>query len=153
MVAEANRMSPMETGGLLLGYWEAENSSTINVKHIVGPGGKANHELDYFEPDYEFQESELARLYAASGRRLHYLGDWHTHPNSEAYLSLRDKMTIRSIARYADARNPNPLMVVMGHGSPWIPRAWRYPTDHLGRLFFFYRDSCPSRASLQVRVS
>src|SRR3989442_1461190 len=79
MVVEARRRAPNETGGVLLGYW-ADAGRQVVITDAVGPGPQAAHRRTSFEPDHEFQEAEIRRLYRGSGRRLAYLGDWHTHP-------------------------------------------------------------------------
>jgi integrative and conjugative element protein (TIGR02256 family) len=114
IVEEANRQAPLETGGLLLGY---ERDSEIVVTEVIGPGPAAGHGATTFIPDHEHQETELARLYEASGRRHTYLGDWHSHPGGSATLSRTDRRTLRRIARSPQARAPRPLMVVVHGGS------------------------------------
>lgn len=100
---------PCETGGILIGY-RTENEYVVT--QVIGPGANAKHGLMSFEPDQEYHEAEVARLYRESGRVLTYLGDWHTHPNSTAYLSGTDKQTAEKIASHKKARLPCPLMLV-----------------------------------------
>ena len=124
IVEEADARVPDETGGILLGHCGADGDAI--VMHVVGPGPRAVHLPDAFVPDYEYQEDEVARLYAESPRRLDYLGDWHTHPGGGAYLSPRDERALRTIAAYRPARVPRPVMLVLAGGGPrWEPKAWR----------------------------
>jgi integrative and conjugative element protein (TIGR02256 family) len=123
LTEEANRATPAETGGVLLGYI-AELGKEPVVTHSVGPGPNAVHERTRFVPDHDFQLAEIARLYAASGARLQYLGDWHTLPDEAAYLSRKDKATIKQIALCKDARIKTPLMLILGFGPEWKPVAW-----------------------------
>ena len=97
MSAEADRLAPLETGGVLLGYWGGTTAEPV-VTHVLGPGPDAMHSRNQFTPDQEYHIAEIARLYADSGRRLHYLGDWHTHPGGAPALSKRDLKTLRRIA-------------------------------------------------------
>lgn len=115
---ETTRSAPLETGGVLLGWRTTEH---ICVTDIVGPGPGASHARDSFVPDAEWQSEEVARLYAESGRRLAYLGDWHTHPGGTSNPSLRDQQTLSAIARHAPARCPQPIMIILGqhHGDEW----------------------------------
>lgn len=125
MLAEAERMSPLETGGVLVGYWTKPCDEAV-VTHVTGPGPRAVHARHGFLPDDEFQEGEIARAYRESGRLHTYLGDWHTHPGADAYLSGRDKRTLRKVAVYPGARASIPLMAVFGGGPEWTLKVWRY---------------------------
>lgn len=123
MLREAGSRFPMETGGVLLGV---ATSSDVWIDMIIGPGPASQHSATRFVPDADFQQREVARIYEASGRRVEYLGDWHTHPGGSAALSWTDHRTLRRIALDPDARQARPLMLILGHGGPWKPAAWRY---------------------------
>lgn len=125
MVIEANRLFPLETGGCLMGYWEKLYEKVI-ITQIIGPGPNAKHKHHYFEPDHEWQESEIARLYHESGRIYTYLGDWHTHPKGNAKLSWRDCRTLRRIATYPSARSPVPLMAIFISGASQSLNIWKF---------------------------
>lgn len=119
---EADRVFPLETGGILIGCWTSEHSASIE-QHI-GPGPRAIHKRSSFAPDYDYHEAEVARLYEQSLGRLTYLGDWHTHPRGGSYLSPRDRATLRRIAKSREARTPTPLMAIMSGGDPWKFAVW-----------------------------
>lgn len=120
---EAQTHTPLETGGVLLGYW-AESPSQPVVTHAVGPGPNAIHELNRFAPDYHFQETEIARLYNQSDCSLQYLGDWHSHPGAAGYLSEMDVTTLARIASAVRGDAPEALMVILTFGPEWTPVAW-----------------------------
>jgi integrative and conjugative element protein (TIGR02256 family) len=154
MVAEAAQKHPNETGGILMGFVAEtpahsedpllpEPRTTIAVMAVIGPGPRAVHARATFVPDHEFQNAEVARLYATSGCVWTYLGDWHTHPDSSAYLSERDTRTLARIATSGAARVARPVMVVLGqktsrtttsetlpvrdpNGDLWYVAAWRF---------------------------
>lgn len=109
---EIARHYPMETGGLLVGYWPNEHE--VIVTGIIGPGPKAKHSTNSFFPDNRWQRRELARVYARSGRRVTYLGDWHSHPNGNPSPSRQDAATAKTIASYPAARCPRPLIFIIG---------------------------------------
>ena len=119
---DADLHTPNETGGVLLGYWDGSDPV---VTHVVGPGPAAQHQSDAYMPDYAYHEREIARLYAMSRPTLHYLGDWHTHPKVAAYLSCRDMRALRRIATYRPARVRQPIMLILGFGPQWVPKAWQ----------------------------
>lgn len=112
---------PLETGGVLMGYWGSANEAVITA--VIGPGPKAMHKKRSFRPDSAYHEQEIARLYAESGRTETYLGDWHTHPGAAAYMSFRDEETLNTIANYQEARLQRPLMMILGT-DPFALRAW-----------------------------
>ena len=130
MIAEADRMFPVETGGVLLGYW-ADPGYEVVITDIIGPGPEAVHEELSFRPDTSYQEQEIARLYTESGRHTTYLGDWHTHPRMGAYVSRRDSRTLRHIAADPEARAPIPLMAILAGGDPWTLKIWLRPTSRI----------------------
>lgn len=149
MLEEAARRHPHETGGVLLGY--GVGGGEVVVTAVVGPGPNALHERHRFVPDHAYHESEVARLYKESGRRWTYVGDWHSHPDAEAYLSATDTETLERIAEAKAARVAQPVMVILGqraslsHGGDdqhrlvpqdWYVGAWRYLARRsmLGRI-------------------
>lgn len=125
LLAEAERRSPLETGGLLLGY--AVDSDVV-ATHATLPGPLATHEARRYVPDAEHDAAETARVYIETSRGVDYLGDWHTHPTAAPYLSRKDRQTLRRIAQCPGARAPSPVMLIIGktddaHG--WRFSAWR----------------------------
>jgi integrative and conjugative element protein (TIGR02256 family) len=136
MCDEADRTFPLETGGVLLGYW-VDKSSELVISHAIGPGPRAINGAQSFVPDYKYQEAEVARLYAETGRVSTYLGDWHSHPLEGVYLSRRDLRTLRRIANHAEARAPLPVMIVIGGGAPnWSFGIWRYAPRGFGKVIY-----------------
>ena len=123
MFREADGRAPFETGGVLLGIATDEH---VWIEAIVGPGPAARHGRTWFIPDAAFQQDQISERYEASGRRIAYLGDWHTHPGASATLSWRDRRTLRTISRTPTARQSRPVMLILGHGKPWRPSLWRY---------------------------
>lgn len=123
--AEATRTMPCETGGVILGYYSADGGDLV-ITHALGPGPNAFHDETRFVPDHEFQVREIARLYHESGRRLQYLGDWHSHPGGSGELSAQDRATFQTIARCKEARAPQPVMLILAGGVEWQPHAWQY---------------------------
>lgn len=123
LCAEASSAAPNETGGVLLGYRVGSPSEPV-VTSALGPGPKAVHELSRFAPDYEYHESEVARLYRESDGCLQYLGDWHSHPNNPGHLSECDAETLHRICLDSGARAPHPIMVILSYGPQWLPIAW-----------------------------
>jgi integrative and conjugative element protein (TIGR02256 family) len=141
LVTVAAEHAPNETGGLLLGYWANEDEAVGTL--LIGPGPNARHLPTGFAPDTEYQERRLANEYARSGRRLEYLGDWHTHPSSDPTPSEKDEGTLKRIAIDPDARCPRPLMVIVGDPDEWVVGVWC-----LRRRWRLWSVAAPVRARL-----
>lgn len=109
---EADRTYPLETGGVLAGYF-AENGEPV-VLAAIGPGPTADHRRYRFTPDHAWQCRQLDILFEQSSRTYVYLGDWHTHPDGSPQMSWLDRRTLRAIARHPQARTPHPLMLIGG---------------------------------------
>ncbi len=149
LAREADLHTPLETGGLLLGYWSSHpRKDEVLIESIIGPGPDAQHERSRFKPDASWQRQELADADGASGRVTTYLGDWHTHPGSVPAPSRRDRRTARTIARAHAARVPRPLMLILGGGDKatgWIPRLHLWDRGRLHEVEMRrVRDRSPS---------
>lgn len=124
--AEADHHYPKESGGVLLGFPRPGKRAQIQICEQIGPGPKAVHLRDRFEPDSDWQADRIAERYIESGRVLAYLGDWHSHPGGTGTPSALDRSTARTIARCAEARAPNPLiLIVFGRPGRWQIVAYR----------------------------
>jgi integrative and conjugative element protein (TIGR02256 family) len=124
MTTEAAARYPLETGGILMGYWRNPTSAVATV--CVGPGPRAVHREETFTPDHDWHRAEVARIYRASGRLDTYLGDWHSHPDArDATLSRKDRSTLYRIASDPAARAPAAIMVVLlGEPGIWRVGVW-----------------------------
>jgi integrative and conjugative element protein (TIGR02256 family) len=120
----ASRKDPLETGGLILGYWASAREAVITEISLPGPG--AAHYRYSYRPDYQHDEEVVRRIHSESHGVLTYLGDWHTHPGTKRpYLSFKDKRAVHRIANSVEARTPRPLaLVCAGAGNEWRPKVW-----------------------------
>lgn len=120
--ALASTWAPLEVGGILLGY---HNAGAAVITHITGPGPNAEHSPNAFHPDHAFHVEVSEQIYRETGGVSRYLGDWHTHPDGSAQLSMIDRRTLRRIARSAQAQCPTPLMMVIaGEPEHWKCRMY-----------------------------
>jgi integrative and conjugative element protein (TIGR02256 family) len=121
--ADADLHYPLEGGGVLLGYRVADE---LVVTAVIGGGSAALRTRTSYRPDVKWQNAQIAKHYERSGRRDEYLGDWHSHPDTEtAYLSSDDRAVLRRIIRTPQARCPNPVMGVLAGGRfNWRMSAW-----------------------------
>jgi len=134
IIEETNLWIPVETGGMLVGYKDL--AGDIVIANIIEGGDKAHRELDYFNPDTEFQQPKLSRIYKNSNSLVTYLGDWHSHPKSSAYMSKLDRKTMRRIVNKKTSMQANPIFLIIGT-SPFEVKCWRYEElkkNNLNRL-------------------
>lgn len=124
LTVEASAKAPLETGGILMGYFGQPGNIPV-ILWATGPGSQAVHRRNYYHPDYEFDESQIATMYKKTGQQITYLGDWHTHPAPSARLSYRDKRTLRRIAVSKSARVGTPLMLVLSYDNQWDATIWQ----------------------------
>jgi integrative and conjugative element protein (TIGR02256 family) len=124
MTKEAKTHFPLETGGVLCGYWS--NKTEAVCLEASGPGAEAIHGSRSFCPDYVHQEQWLTRQYAQSSGAHYYLGDWHTHPGCrQARPSGKDLGVLSKIANYKPARLPRPTMIILfGECDQWDATCW-----------------------------
>ncbi|MBB4365010.1 integrative and conjugative element protein (TIGR02256 family) [Bradyrhizobium sp. CIR18] len=119
MCSLARDLSPLENGGILLGWRSGEDLIVVDLR---GPGPQALHARHCFIPDHVWQVAEINRAFEASRGDLDYLGDWHSHPDSVAEMSKLDSATLLRITRKVSA----PLMlIVAGSGTDWSSRCWK----------------------------
>lgn len=144
LTEEADRTYPLETGGVLAGYF-AENGEPV-VLAAIGPGPMANHRRYRFTPDHAWQCRQLDLLFEQSSGTYVYLGDWHTHPDGSPQMSWLDRRTLRAIARHPHARTPHPLMLIGGRSTNcWDWTCHQYRGE---RLLGFITD----RAERHIRT-
>lgn len=142
----ADELAPLETGGMLIGY-TADNGDTV-VTNIIGPGPSARHYRFSFTPDPDYQQQLLDEYFIASEGRETYLGDWHTHPNNSARLSLRDKKTLSRIANTPSSGTRHPIMAILSNLSGnWEIQATQFESTR--HRFFIVKHVV---SSLTVRI-
>jgi len=124
-VKMANKYSPLENGGVLMGYFTPSKNEAVVTKP-VGPGPEAEHSSHGFCPDNRFHTEEIEETFRKD-RRIIYIGDWHSHPNGNPNLSPRDKKTLKNISSYPASRLPNPVMLIL-YGDP---DNWNYAAYQL----------------------
>lgn len=117
MSIEADSFCPMETGGVLMGYWAGLDQ--VVITNIIGPGPKAIHKRYSFTPDDKWHTDGIARIYEKSGRVITYLGEWHSHPYGSPGLSIKDFVTLFRVAVHKPARNPRPIMGILHNNPQW----------------------------------
>jgi integrative and conjugative element protein (TIGR02256 family) len=87
MIEEIDRERAVETGGLLLGEYDA--SDRAHVMAATGPGPNARKTKNRVDFDARFLQQEQDRLMHEASH-LRFLGDWHYHPQGDGAPSSKD---------------------------------------------------------------
>jgi integrative and conjugative element protein (TIGR02256 family) len=82
-----------EAGGQLFAHI---TPAEITVTKVTGPRPSDKRGRYYFEPDRRAEQREIGAMHK---RDLHYVGDWHTHPERVPSPSERDIRSIDECAR------------------------------------------------------
>ena len=87
---------PLEAGGLLLGY---RKDACIEIVDCTEPS-----ESDFATPNRFVRQDAhhiayAKRCWAASGQRIDWVGEWHSHPDSSPNPSCTDLRSWKKIVR------------------------------------------------------
>jgi len=100
-----------EAGGQLFARF-AEGS--VNVVEATGPRNTDQRGRTYYRPDRNAEQREIDEMFK---RGLHFVGDWHTHPENFPTPSPSDKLSIaETLAKSRHALN-GLLLVIVGKAS------------------------------------
>ena len=125
MIKEANSKLPLETGGRIYGYHEP----VINVKEIVGPGPKADHQPKGFMLDSEYHKTEIDRIFDTTD--FLYMGDWHTHPGGPGMLSHIDMESAEMYFQEIVPQQKYQISLILnGFRDNWTPNVWIFDGTH-----------------------
>lgn len=78
-----------EAGGQLFARLSVES---VVIGKITGPRKTDLRSRTFYVPDRKSEQQEIDRLHS---KGFHYVGDWHTHPESVPSPSGRDRESIR----------------------------------------------------------
>jgi len=101
-----------EAGGQLFAYFE-ENFTRI--ERATGPRPSDRRGLTIFVPNRSAERREINRLYKEG---LHYVGDWHTHPEPIPKPSQTDINSFRQMFRKSRHDLESFVIIIMGTTPP-----------------------------------
>ena len=108
-----SKSHPLETGGVLTGYYNAGHDTAI-VTGAAGPPPDSEKGRTRFYRGTQGLGQVLANLWR---KREYYLGEWHYHPGGSAQPSPADVRQMQDIAKDDDAHCPEPILLVMGENN------------------------------------
>jgi integrative and conjugative element protein (TIGR02256 family) len=85
----AKQALPNEIGGTLVGSF-SEDFKMAYIKKVLGVKGKVKNSPTSFYRPPDCEDNQLSILYNESKGSIHYLGEWHSHPNNPPLPSHRD---------------------------------------------------------------
>lgn len=97
-----------EAGGQLFARIIGNN---ILVERATGPRPSDRRSVFFFIPDRIAERREINGLFKAG---LHYIGDWHTHPESQPQPSKTDTWSFRDMFRKSRHQLAGFVMVIVG---------------------------------------
>jgi len=115
--------SSIETGGVLAG--EIDDSGNLIITNVSGPGPNAIKTEFKFEKDVKFCQNFLDGIYLESNQKIVYVGEWHSHPNSNNNPSSRDIASLSEIAIQSNYLTERPAMIIFSNSG--IPSATVHP--------------------------
>ena len=110
MYSRCAAADPLETGGVLIGYYNAEHDTAIITRATAPPPDSQSGQTRFRRGTQKLNDM-LARLWR---KQEYYLGEWHYHPGGVARPSATDTRQMQEIAKDYDAHCPEPILVVIG---------------------------------------
>ena len=97
-----------EAGGQLFARFDG---NIIRVECATGPRSSDRRSSTSFVPNRKAERREIRRSFK---KGLHYVGDWHTHPESHPSPSKIDILSFRDMYRKSLHKLASFLMVIVG---------------------------------------
>ncbi|WP_165765092.1 Mov34/MPN/PAD-1 family protein [Flavobacterium oncorhynchi] len=107
----ALKFYPNEIGGYLMGYYTEDKSNAVIVKQILSNNFENSPTSFRHVVDQKLKEKFIKVF---NEEKIHYLGEWHTHPNSNSNYSLTDFNALKKIANNKDSNINNPILLIIG---------------------------------------
>lgn len=98
-----------EAGGQL--FAQVSDPKRIMIVHATGPRVTDRRSVFSYKPDRNAERLEIADFYK---RGLHFVGDWHTHPQRYPSPSGTDNQSMREMVRLSTHDFAGFVMIVVG---------------------------------------
>lgn len=112
LISDAAYSYPQETGGVLIGRYDQSHQIAFVEKLAPQTPDSVRLRTSFIRGATKLV-AFLKKLWKASEPRLHYLGEWHTHPCGSPDPSARDCKTMWSIANNRRTLCPEPILVIL----------------------------------------
>lgn len=101
-----------EAGGQLFASYDGQD--TVNIIEATGPRSKDWRSRFGYAPDLASEKKEIAEKYKIG---LHFVGDWHTHPQDIPHPSSADENSMRKLVIESIHDLEGFIMVIVGRKS------------------------------------
>jgi len=103
---------PVETGGVLVGGLDLHNMIVYIVDIIPSPKDSIEKPYSYIR-GFEGLKEKVEKINHLSGRRLDYIGEWHTHQNGVRPSQL-DKLAMNEQVAEMSLAGLPAIMIIIG---------------------------------------
>lgn len=115
-IREASRLAhakyPTEVGTPLVGQY-SDNGSEATVSAIAPVSRDSRGSRSTFKRGVVGLREFFSRLFQVSQGRVHYVGEWHSHPGGAPFPSHTDDVNMQAIANDPRARCPECILVLL----------------------------------------
>lgn len=100
---------PKEYGGFLIGKY-SDDFKVLYIEQSITAEIFKSSKLE-FTRESNYLKSEFERLFINEG--LYYIGEWHTHPDGEAWYSSTDLSAMINISHEKNVKIDNPILLIL----------------------------------------
>jgi len=104
------RHYPNEFGGILVGV---QNDNDVIISDFEVPN-KFDNNKNQFTRHASKLNKYLHESYSKSNGKLEYLGEWHTHPNTNPNFSRNDEESMKELAEDPKVKTNHPALIILG---------------------------------------
>ena len=105
---------PVETGGVLIGYFDVSRRHVYVVDALPAPRD-SDERFDAFIRGFADLRDEIQRIEARTGGQVGYVGEWHSHPDGAGVdMSDHDSELLRQIADEVRADGQPGVVMIVG---------------------------------------
>ena len=107
---------PRETGGVLLGYFDALRRCVYVVDALRAPPDSVEHEVAFIRGSAGLQD-ELKAIRERTAGQVGYVGEWHSHPDgADVCMSPTDAVLLGTVAYEMRTDGWPGVMMIVGTG-------------------------------------
>ena len=126
---------PYETGGILIGKYD-ENLRLATVYLATASTKDSKHHSTTFRRGTNGIMEAIKHAQMHLSPELHYVGEWHSHPNSSPTASYIDLNQMQIFAKRSQLGIRTPLLLIVG-GSPPKKLSWSFRLHRYKKLPLF----------------
>jgi integrative and conjugative element protein (TIGR02256 family) len=113
LISFARNSYPQETGGTLVGHYSDDHTKAHVTEVLEAKKGARRSLRSFFRPS-DKEDNQLKQIYKKTRGKIHYLGEWHSHPKASPLPSYRDETTMKQLVRDLKVAADTPLLLIVG---------------------------------------